>query len=198
MWSTKWHLGCSKYHEYLLIRQEISCGEIGSIRIYLVVQTSTLGVKKLWRVKWKTSTDVIALMTLAVVRKKPSVCVSYASAELQTCMVGRTLYSIWFKIANNLSSEFHLTCLAQGHLAKSGFFIVLGRVGLIREPFIVHSHSNVRKLFQLFAGHLYKKVPQVFPNQSVQIQSDFIPRCKTLSFPKMFPVITGIPTTSPI
>lgn len=137
------------------------------------------------------------LMILAVVKKKPSVCVSYASADLQTCMVGKTLYSILFKIANNLSSEFHLTCLAQGYLAKSCLFLVLGVPGLIREPFIAHSHSNVRELFQLFAGHLNKKVPQVCPNQSVQIQSHFIPRCKAVSFPKMFPVIIGIPTTSP-
>lgn len=128
----------------LLAKKWVGCGETWSIRTSSVIQTFTFEVKKSRKVTRKMSTDVIMLVILHRVKKKPR-CVYLIHICRLTDLDGwRTLYSIWFKIANNLSPEFHLTYLAQGHLAKPCLFLALGVPGLIREPFIAHSHSNVR------------------------------------------------------
>lgn len=97
------------------------------------------------------------------------------STVLQICRVGRTLYPIWFKIANNLSSEFHLTHLTQGHLAKSCPFLVIGVHGLIRQTIHSTGHGNVRELFSSLLDISTKKSHRHF-----QIN---LPKFKVILFP---------------
>ena len=67
------------------------------------------------------------------------------------------------EITNNPSSEFHLTSLTQGHLAKSCPFLEMGVRGLIRKTIHSTGHSNVRELFSSLLDISERKSHTHFP-----------------------------------